>query len=51
LSHGEGGRPDAAELARSLRQYLYDKYVYRGGSDAGSAESARLTAVAGGRYD
>ncbi len=50
LNCQESGRPEAAELSNSLRQYLYDKYVYRGGTEAGVAEGTRLAAVAGGRH-
>jgi hypothetical protein len=47
----ESGRRDGIELSSSLRQYLYDKYVYRSGGEASAADTARLTAVAGGRHD
>lgn len=47
----ESGPRDRGELSSSLRQYLYDKYVYRSSGEAGTAETARLTAVAGGRHD
>lgn len=54
LSAGErGGRRDAGELATSLRQYLYEKYVYRGngGESAVSPEPPVRLAVAGGQHD
>ncbi len=45
--HNGGG-----ELSGSLRQYLYDKYVYRGGAgEAAGTETLRLTAVAGVPHD
>jgi len=40
----------SSELSESLRQYLYDKYVYRGTSESHVAEPARLSA-AGGQHD
>jgi hypothetical protein len=48
LNPGETGWQQMGELSTSLRQYLYDKYVYRSSGEATGAESARLTAVAGG---
>lgn len=43
---------DAGQLASSLRQYLYDKYVFRSGPDVRVAEEpVRLSAAAGGRHD
>jgi len=33
LSRDEAGKSKPSELAHSLRQYLYEKYVYRGGGD------------------
>jgi hypothetical protein len=48
LNPGETGWQETGELSTSLRQYLYDKYVYRSSGEATGAESARLTAVAGG---
>jgi hypothetical protein len=48
LSQGETGWQQTGELSSSLRQYLYDKYVYRSSGEATGAESARLSAVAGG---
>jgi hypothetical protein len=44
-------KPTDSELSVSLRQYLYEKYVYRGGSDTSvPAEPVRL-AVAGGQHE
>jgi hypothetical protein len=48
LNQGEGGWQQTGELSSSLRQYLYDKYVYRSSGEAAGAEPARLSAVAGG---
>jgi hypothetical protein len=44
---------DASQLASSLRQYLYDKYVFRSGADVrGVEEPVRLSAAAaGGHHD
>ena len=44
---------DASQLASSLRQYLYDKYVFRSGADARVVEEpVRLSAAAtGARHD
>ena len=44
---------DASQLASSLRQYLYDKYVFRSGPEARVVdEPVRLAAVAaGGHHD
>ncbi len=50
LNRQEAGRNEAPELSSSLRQYLYDKYVYRGNGEANAVESARL-AAAGGHSD
>ena len=47
----ETGRRDSGELSSSLRQYLYDKYVYRGSSDLSAADGPRLSAVAGARHE
>jgi hypothetical protein len=52
LSSGERNRKDAGEPA-SLRQYLYDKYVYRGAPDSrpnGIVEPVRI-AAAGGQHE
>ncbi len=51
LNYQETGRHELPELSSSLRQYLYDKYVYRSGGEVGAADAGRLTAVAGGRHD
>jgi hypothetical protein len=44
---------DASQLAASLRQYLYDKYVFRSGADVRVVdEPVRLSAAAaGGHHD
>jgi len=39
-----------ADLAGSLRQYLYEKYVYHGTAEISAATAERLVA-AGGRHD
>jgi hypothetical protein len=41
---------EQGDLSSSLRQYLYDKYVYRNGSEARTPEPI-LVAVAGGTHD
>lgn len=53
LNRHDAHQPGAADLATSLRQYLYDKYVYRnnGNADARVLETLRLAAVAGARHD
>src|SRR5215472_9709454 len=38
LNRDERQRSRVGELSDSLRQYLYDKYVYRGGQDGVAAE-------------
>ena len=58
LYHDERNRSSVGELSASLRQYLYDKYVYRGnpdgqtdgGSEGLPQEPTRL-ALAGGHHD
>jgi hypothetical protein len=50
LQHGDHEQGDDRELAASLRQYLYDKYVYRTGNEARLEEPVRL-AVAGGHHE
>ncbi len=40
-SDATNGTEDGAELATSLRQYLYEKYVYRTGSGAVNGDSGR----------
>jgi len=45
------GRPDAGQLFAVLRQYLYEKYVYRNNSaEPLSGEPARLAVVGGGHH-
>ena len=53
LHHGDHENSDASQLAASLRQYLYDKYVFRSGADVRVVEEpVRLSAaVAGGHHD
>jgi hypothetical protein len=48
LNRGEPEQSDAGQLAVSLRQYLYDKYVYR--SEPRAELPVRL-AVAGGHHE
>jgi hypothetical protein len=43
MKEGNGSSGDGANAARSLRNYLYDKYVYR----AGDAKPAELKALNG----
>lgn len=52
LHRQEGSAPTRADLATSLRQYLYDKYVYRtgGATEARVLETLHL-AVAGVRRE
>ena len=56
LNKEERNDSSVAELASSLRQYLYDKYVYRPGGDGAAhkshevVEPIRLAAV-GGHHD
>lgn len=45
------GRGDATELSSSLRQYLYDKYVYRGSAEATPEPEPMRLAVAGGQRE
>jgi hypothetical protein len=46
----EGG--DASQLASSIRQYLYEKYVFRSGADVRLVEEpVRISAAAGGHHD
>jgi hypothetical protein len=42
---------DAKELASSLRQYLYEKYVFRSGSEIPPAQEPVRIAVGGGHHD
>ena len=51
LNYQERGRQELPELSSSLRQYLYEKYVYRSGAEASATEAATLSAVAGGRHE
>ena len=56
LNRGDHENSDASQLAVSLRQYLYDKYVFRPGVEVRVVEepvrlAATATAVAGGRHD
>ena len=58
LNRGEErNRSRAGEVSDSLRQYLYDKYVYRGTDgpaeeqSATSLEPVRISAALGGRHD
>lgn len=50
LNQENASHPPAADLAASLRQYLYEKYVYRGNSEVRALETLHL-AVAGARHD
>ena len=57
LNRGDHESGDASQLASSLRQYLYDKYVFRSGADVRVIDepAVRLngaaTAAAGGHHD
>jgi len=53
LNQSELPQGAPADLASSLRQYLYEKYVYRGnaGSEARVLETLHLNAVTGARHD
>ncbi len=54
LNQHDGSQMTPAALASSLRQYLYEKYVYRGNGNANSEVRALETlqlAVAGVRHD
>jgi hypothetical protein len=58
LNREERGLSRAGELSDSLRQYLYDKYVYRGANpresradDAHSADGAVVRLDVGARHD
>ncbi|HVZ33658.1 MAG TPA: hypothetical protein VG963_14600, partial [Polyangiaceae bacterium] len=51
LHRGERDGSDASQLASSLRQYLYDKYVFRSGADVRVVdEPVRLSAAAAGGH-
>jgi hypothetical protein len=54
LNRGEHEHSDAKELANSLRQYLYEKYVFRSGSETPQVavqEPPPRMAVLGGHHD
>jgi hypothetical protein len=53
LNRGDHDSGDASQLASSLRQYLYEKYVFRSGADVRVVdEPVRLSAAAaGGHHD
>jgi hypothetical protein len=51
LSQQAADSGEPVEMLRSLRQYLYDKYVYHVSAPGNGVEGARLTAVIGGRHD
>lgn len=57
LHRGDHESTDASQLAASLRQYLYDKYVFRSGAEARGMEepAVRLNGAAaaavGGHHD
>ena len=56
LNKEERNGASAGELDHSLRQYLYDKYVYRPGSDGAAAKPAEAAeplplAAVGGHHD
>jgi hypothetical protein len=46
LKRGERGQQDLNALAVSLRQYLYEKYVFRAESDPPAPEPVRLAVAA-----
>ena len=48
LNRREAGAPASAEPPGSLRQYLYDKYVYRGKVEARTASEAMAAANGAG---
>ena len=52
LNKHDNSQTNAPDLANSMRQYLYEKYVYRGNpaGDVRALETLQL-AVAGGRHD
>jgi len=52
LNQHDNSQANAADLANSMRQYLYEKYVYRGNpvNEVRPLDSLKL-AVAGGRHD
>jgi len=53
LNRGDHDNSDTKQLAASMRQYLYDKYVFRPGAEVrGVEEPVRLAAAAaGGGHD
>jgi len=53
LNRADRDGSDATQLASSMRQYLYDKYVFRSGAEVRVAEEpVRLVAAAaGGHHD
>ena len=56
LNRGEPEQSDAAQLAVSLRQYLYEKYVFRASAEARTVGEPRAElpvrlAVAGGHHE
>lgn len=51
LNRQEAARNELPELSSSLRQYLYDKYVYRGSGEPNAVESVVRLSVAGGHHD
>jgi hypothetical protein len=54
LNRNDNSQMAPAELASSLRQYLYEKYVYRGSANGNGEVRALETlhlAVAGGHHD
>jgi hypothetical protein len=52
LNRGDHDNSDAKQLAASMRQYLYDKYVFRPGVEVRVVdEPVRLAAAAGGSHD
>lgn len=52
LHPGDNDNSDASHLASSLRQYLYDKYVFRPSAEVRAVEEpVRLAAVAGSHHD
>jgi hypothetical protein len=53
LNRGDHDNSDARQLAASMRQYLYDKYVFRPGAEVRVVEEpVRLAAaVGGGNHD
>jgi hypothetical protein len=47
----EGASPGGTALAASLRQYLYEKYVYRGNGEVRALETLHLAVAAGARHE